>query len=355
MKTLLTSILLLLAAMPATTSATPAARPSAVVPPAVQEEHVPAETQEHPEDARGDHAAEGDHATDGEHAAEGGHDEEWGTEVMMHHITDAHELELPLLGTIELPRWAPFTIGPLVVDMSPTKHTFWLFVATLLTILTVALAARHSTREGQAERAPRGFLNFFETFYEYLRDEVAMANIGHGGERFVPYVVTLFFFILYSNLLGLLPFGATATSNIMVTAALAIVSLVIVEAAGFAALGPKGYMGTIFYVPKGLPAWMVPIMLVIMTPVEIIGKLAKPFALAVRLFANMTAGHFVILALLGLILTYGGLHAIGAASVVGSLALGVFVMFLEIFVAFLQAYIFTILTAVFIGLIRHAH
>jgi F-type H+-transporting ATPase subunit a len=100
---------------------------------------------------------------------------------------------------------------------------------------------------------------------------------------------------------------------------------------------------------------MVPIMLIIMTPVEIIGKLAKPFALAVRLFANMTAGHFVILALLGLILTYGGASLIGGVSIVGALALGLFVMFLEIFVAFLQAYIFTILTAVFIGLIRHAH
>ena len=100
---------------------------------------------------------------------------------------------------------------------------------------------------------------------------------------------------------------------------------------------------------------MVPIMLPIMTVVELIGKVSKPFALAVRLFANMTAGHFVILALLGLILTYGGLSATGVTSIIGALALGLFVMFLEIFVAFLQAYIFAMLTAVFIGLIRHAH
>ena len=129
----------------------------------------------------------------------------------------------------------------------------------------------------------------------------------------------------------------------------------VVEVAGFMALGPKGYMGTIFYIPKGIPKIMQVVMLIIMTPVELIGKIAKPFALAVRLFANMTAGHFVILSLLGLIIVYGGLSATGVAAVTGSLALGLFVMFLEIFVAFLQAYIFTALTAVFIGLIRHAH
>ena len=196
----------------------------------------------------------------------------------------------------------------------------------------------------------------FETFYVYLRDDVALANIGHGGEKYVPYVVTLFFFILFSNLLGLVPFGATSTSNIMVTAALALISLIVVEAAGMSELGFKGWLGTIFYAPKGLHPVMRVVMLIIMTPVELIGKLAKPFALAVRLFANMTAGHFVILALLGLILTYGSFTRItGVAAISGSLLLGLFVMFLEIFVAFLQAYIFTALTAVFIGLIRHAH
>ena len=289
-----------------------------------------------------------------EEAGHGEESHEWGTETMMHHIVDSDYLEF-FGRTIPLPKWEPIQAGPLRIDMSPTKHTVFLWIATLLTILTVWVAARKFSREDQAGEAPKGFLNFFETFYLYLRDEVALANIGHGGERFVPYVVTLFFFILYANLLGLVPYGATATSNIMVTAALAIISLVIVEAAGFTALGPRGYLSTIFYVPKGLPKLMVPVMLVIMTPVEIIGKLAKPFALAVRLFANMTAGHFVILALLGLILTYGSVSVIGGLSIFGALALGLFVMFLEIFVAFLQAYIFTILTAVFIGLIRHAH
>jgi len=347
MKKLLIPILLLTVVAPAPVAASGVTSSGYASPVGlVQDEHASQAEDEHAGQAEGGPTA-------AEHDGDAAH-EEWGTAVMMHHITDAREIEF-FAWTIHLPEWPSVRIGSLEIDFSPTKHTVFLWIATLLTILTVWTAARRFTREDQAHRAPKGFLNFFETFYLYLRDEVALANIGHGGERFVPYVVTLFFFILYANLLGLVPFGATATSNIMVTAALAIVSLVIVEVAGFLTLGGRGYLRTIFFVPEGLNPIMGAVMLVIMTPVEIIGKLAKPFALAVRLFANMTAGHFVVLALLGLILTYGGFTAIGTASIIGSLALGVFVMFLEIFVAFLQAYIFTILTAVFIGLIRHAH
>ena len=307
-------------------------------------------------------SAADDHG-DQEHAAaaeshgddDASHSEEWGTDAMMHHIVDSHELEFGSI-KVELPRVPPIRVGGLEIDMSPTKHVVFLWIATLLTILTVWFAARRASRAREDDEAPSGMLNAFETFYVYLRDDVALANIGHGGEKYVPYVVTLFFFILFANLLGLVPFGATSTSNIMVTAALALISLVVVEAAGMSELGFKGWLGTIFYAPPGLHPVMRVVMLIIMTPVELIGKLAKPFALAVRLFANMTAGHFVILALLGLILTYGSFTRItGVAAISGSLLLGLFVMFLEIFVAFLQAYIFTALTAVFIGLIRHAH
>ena len=308
-------------------------------------------------------ASESDHAppaveqaADEQHAPEGEHAEEWGTETMTHHIVDSGSLDFgPVVISLDRLKIPPVSIGGFEVDLSPTKHLFFLVLASLLTILTIGLAARSAGRTNAGREAPRGILNFFEAFYVYLRDDVAMANIGHGGEKFVPYVVTLFFFILYANLLGLVPFGASATGNISVTAALAIVSLIVIEVAGFKALGPKGYMGTIFYIPKGIPGVMKAPMLIIMTPVELIGKLAKPFALAVRLFANMTAGHFVILSLLGLIIVYGDVSATGLAAVSGSLALGLFVMFLEIFVSFLQAYIFTVLTSVFIGLIRHAH
>ena len=296
-------------------------------------------------------------ATDAEQApAAVEHAEEWGTETMVHHIVDSDKLEFgPVEISLEPLSIPPVRVGRFEVDLSPTKHVIFLMLTSLLTILTVGLAARRAGRTDAGRDAPRGILNFFEAFYVYLRDDIALANIGHGGEKFVPYVVTLFFFILYGNLLGLIPFGASATGNISVTAALAIISFIVIEVAGYKALGPKGYLGTIFYIPKGIPKIMQVVMLIIMTPVELIGKVAKPFALAVRLFANMTAGHFVILSLLGLIIVYGGLSATGVTAITGSLALGLFVMFLEIFVGFLQAYIFTALTAVFIGLIRHAH
>lgn len=312
--------------------------------------------QEHPASESENAPPAVEQAADDQHAPEGEHAEEWGTETMTHHIVDSGSLDFgPVVISLDRLKIPPVSIGGIEIDLSPTKHLFFLVLASLLTILTIGLAARSAGRTNAGREAPRGILNFFEAFYVYLRDDVAMANIGHGGEKFVPYVVTLFFFILYANLLGLVPFGASATGNISVTAALAIVSLIVIEVAGFKALGPKGYMGTIFYIPKGIPGVMKAPMLIIMTPVELIGKLAKPFALAVRLFANMTAGHFVILSLLGLIIVYGDVSPTGLAAVSGSLALGLFVMFLEIFVSFLQAYIFTVLTSVFIGLIRHAH
>ncbi|MDH3733695.1 MAG: F0F1 ATP synthase subunit A [Gemmatimonadota bacterium] len=314
--------------------------------PAAQEhaEEAGAAAQEHGAEQAADAAAQG---------AEAAH--EWGTETMIHHIVDSREWELEPFGTLHLPELPSFNVGGIEVDLSITKHVLFMMFATVLTVITMYVAARAARRLEQGEKAPRGILNTMEVFYLYLRDEVVMANIGHGGERFVPLVLTMFYFILYSNLLGLLPWGASATGNIMVTTALAVVAFVVVETAGYQALGPKGYMGTIFYLPPGLPTPLKPIMLAIMTPVELIGKLAKPFALAVRLFANMTAGHFVLLALLGLILTYGAATPIGIVAVAGSVLLGLFVMFLEIFVAFLQAYIFAMLTAVFIGMIRHAH
>lgn len=278
--------------------------------------------------------------------------------IMMRKVVDARYLDFGFaridLAPLSVP---PIEIGPLVIDLSVTKHVVFLFLAAVLTILTMWAAARQARRTEAGEgRAPGGFLNGVEAFYLYLRDDVAMRNIGVGGERFVPLVITLFVFILYANLLGLVPFGATATTNVMVTGALAFIAFVMIEYAGYQKLGGRGYLRTIFYAPAGLHPAMTAFMLVIMTPVEILGKLAKPFALAIRLFANMTAGSFVLLALLGLILAYGGFsHTAGVVAVLGPVALGLFVMFLKIFVSFLQAYIFALLTAVFIGLIRHAH
>lgn len=273
--------------------------------------------------------------------------------VLLHHTGNSSELEF-FSFTFHLPQWSPVHLGPLVIDLSPTKHVVFVLVAAILCAAVLIPVARVTARR-YVTRAPRGFANAVEAFVLYFRDEVTLANIGHGGERYVPYILTLFFFILTMNLLGLVPFGASATGNISVTAALAFLSLVMIEVSGLLALGSRGYLRTIFYAPKGLhPAGQVVIAL-IMAPVEFLGKLTKPFALAIRLFANMTAGHFVILSLLGLIAMYGNLVLTRWFVAGSSVLMSTAVMLLEIFVAFLQAYIFAMLTSVFIGLIRHAH
>lgn len=270
-------------------------------------------------------------------------------EMIMHHVSDAHEMELPIIGIVDLPRW--HVLG---IDVSPTKHVVMMLVAAVLLSVTMIWTAQRTHGQRARERAPKGFANMIEAFVIFIRDEVALANIGHGGEKYVPYVLTLFFFILFANLLGLVPWGATATGNLSVTATLAILSLIIIEVSGFRTLGPKGYARTIFYAPEGMGPVGKALMLVIMTPVELVGKVAKPFALAIRLFANMNAGHFVILALIGLVVSAGAIWYT-AVPVLAPVVMAVAIMLLELFVAFLQAYIFAMLTSVFIGLIRHAH
>ncbi|HEX6940010.1 MAG TPA: F0F1 ATP synthase subunit A [Longimicrobiales bacterium] len=274
-------------------------------------------------------------------------------EMILHHLADSPEWEVAGK-VIHFPE-IKVPLGPVVLDLTITKHVFFMFVAALIVMLILIPAARSAKRAHAAEvmRGPKGAANVVEAFVLFLRDEVALPNIGHGGERFVPFIVTLFFFILISNLLGLLPWGASATGNISVTGALALLSFVVVEVAGMLELGPKGYAKTIFYAPEGM-SWAMKIpMLIIMTPVEFLGKLTKPFALAIRLFANMTAGHAVVLALTGLAVmaSMAGLLPVAIAPVLMATA----IMVLELFVAFLQAYIFAMLTSVFIGLIRHSH
>lgn len=279
---------------------------------------------------------------------------------IMHHLGNAHAIEYPCFRTgltceAELPRWAPVRIGPLAIDFSPTKHLVWMLLATGLALLMLLSVSRAVARAEALGRPATGFAGAIEATALWVRQEVIVPNVGHHGDGFVPYLLSLFFFILFSNLLGLLPYGAPATGNIAVTGALALLALVVIEIAGMRSLGAKGYLGTIFFIPHGLPggvggAIMKGVLLVIMTPIEIIGKLAKPFALAVRLFANMTAGHVVILALLGLTFFFHS-YTVG----VGASALATGIMLLELFVAFLHAFVFTLLTSVFIGLIRTSH
>jgi F-type H+-transporting ATPase subunit a len=271
-------------------------------------------------------------------------------DFIQHHIADGGLIEFMGwhldVSALHLP---VFHLGGLTIDLSPTRHLVFMLLAALLCLAIFIPLARAAVRRGP-EKAPSGFANAMEALILYFRDEVVRPNIGHGADGYTPFILTIFFFIWFMNLLGLTPLGVTATGNLSVTAALAIIAFVATEIAGMRALGPVGYAGTIFYVPKGLPAALKPVMLLIMTPVEFAGKLTKPFALAVRLFANMMAGHTLILAVLGLIFVYQGFGIAG-----GSVVIVTVIMILELFVATLQAYIFAMLTSVFIGLIRHAH
>ncbi len=274
---------------------------------------------------------------------------------IMADLGNSHSIQLPswkapYYTEVELPRVAPIHVGGVTIDLSPTKHAVFLVLAAALVALVFLYTSRVVARAQAAGRPPRGFAAAMEATVLYIRQEVILANVGPHGEGYVNYLLTVFFFILTCNLLGLLPWSATPTSNIAVTGAMAGVSLVVIEISGMRALGLKGYLGTIFFLPEGLPPLLKPLMLVIMTPIEIIGKLAKPFALAVRLFANMTAGHVVVLALIGLTFFFQS-YLVGVAASV--MATGI--MLLELFVAFLQAFVFTLLTSVFIGLMRAAH
>jgi len=189
---------------------------------------------------------------------------------------------------------------------------------------------------------PKGLTNFMEILILFVRDDIVKPTIGKGYEKFLPYLLTVFFFILTCNFLGLIPGGSTATSNISVTATLAAISFIVIQAGGIIKNGFLGYFKGLM--PHGIPSWLLPIMFV----VEILGLFTKPFALAIRLFANMSAGHIVILALLGLIFILKTFFVVPV-----SIAFALFIYLLEILVALIQAYIFTMLSSLFIGMAVH--
>jgi F-type H+-transporting ATPase subunit a len=295
-------------------------------------------------------------ATVGQVAAQGRATPAQAVDIITPHITDAHAIEYPCVsGTYamltceaHLPTGWIVNLGGFQLDMSPTKHVVMLLLASTLACIVLIGAAQAHKRHSHAAGHPRGFAAGIEAMVLYIRDEVALKNLGHHGEKYVPFILTLFFFVLFANLLGLIPYGSTATGNISVTATLAIITFLVIEVAGMRAQG-SGYLATIFYWNKDLPLLMRIPMFLIMTPIEIVGKLSKPFALAIRLFANMTAGHIVVLALIGLIFLFRG-PASGAPFLAA-----IAIMMLELFVAFLQAFIFSLLSSVFIGQIREAH
>jgi F-type H+-transporting ATPase subunit a len=301
------------------------------------------------------HAAAEHAAAPVEHGAaaghgEGGHDESLGA-VMMHHVADGYVLEYPGICHggfawnchVDLKEvfGDAFVLGGL--DMTPTKHVVMMWIASLILVVLVFASLRRKSI------VPRGLYNFVEMLVQFVRNEIAVKNIGEkDADRFVPYLVTAFFFILFLNLFGLVPFAATATANISVTVMLALFTFFITQYAAIRAMGIGGYLA---HLTGGVPKSLAPLW-IIMIPVEFLGLFTKPFALTVRLFANMVAGHFVILALIGLIFALGS-QWIAIASV--PMALSIFL--LELFVAFVQAYIFTMLSSLFIGagLVHHGH
>lgn len=226
----------------------------------------------------------------------------------------------------------PLTDQASLLDFSITKNVASMFVSVALLFLVFFIIAGRYKNNPKA--APRGIQSFFEPIIIFIRDEIAKANIGPKYERYMPYLLTVFFFIWFNNLLGLMPGGANLTGNIAVTLVLALITLLITVFSG-----NKSYWKHIFATP-GVPTWLAPIMI----PVELIGILTKPFSLMVRLFANITAGHIIILSLFSLIFIFKSI-AVGPLSV----AFATFMNFLELFVALLQAYIFTLLSAMYFG------
>jgi len=226
------------------------------------------------------------------------------------------------------------------LDFSITKNVFTiLFSVVVLLIIFLSVANGYKKREG---KSPKGLQSWLEPIILFVRDEIAKPNLGHKYERYMPYLLTVFFFIWFNNMLGLVPIfpgSANVTGNIAVTLILALITLLIILFSG-----NKYYWGHIFNPP--VPWWLKPLMI----PVEIVGVFTKPFALMIRLFANITAGHILVLSLLCLIFIFNSL-AIAPASVL----FVVFIGLIELLVAFIQAFIFTILSALFIGMAIEEH
>jgi F-type H+-transporting ATPase subunit a len=226
----------------------------------------------------------------------------------------------------------------LPLDFSMTKTVIGMLSAALIGLFLFLSLARSYKKSGISH--PKGIQSFLEPVILFVRDDIAIPNLGTDKyERYMPYLLSAFFFILINNLMGLIPFpppfGANVTGNIALTFVLAACTFLITQFSG-----NKTYWKHIFFAP-GVPFWLLPIMI----PVEIIGLFSKPFALMIRLFANITAGHIIVLSLICLIFIFDSL-AVAPVSIF----FVIFMDFLELLVAFLQAYIFTLLSALFISM-----
>ena len=267
----------------------------------------------------------------------------------LEHVLDHPELEIPW---VTPPRFELKIHLPQVFGLQITRFMVMELVAAVLVIVVIVPVVRHISRN----YVSRGrFANMIEAMLLFIRDDVARPAIGgHAADRFLPYLWTVFFFVLFNNLLGMIPGGASPTGNINVTAVLALMTLGTVLMAGVKELGFVGYWVGI--VPHlDVPGVLKPFLWGLMFFIEVTGLLIRHIVLAVRLFANMFAGHVVLAVILGFILmaysNWWTLGLVAPASIGGVICLSL----LELFVAFLQAYIFTFLSALFIGMAVHPH
>lgn len=308
------------------------------------------------------------------------HEKSQGSEFIMHHIKDAHEWHFATIGhthiTLPLPiilysadrglelfsssrftdahhhpvayqgyqlnphdKVIPLAPNRTIYDFSITKNIAAMLVSVVL-LLFIALAAARRYRQ-QPQVAPSGFWALLELIIMFVRDDIAIPNIGQKQyHRFMPYLLSVFFFIWINNLLGLLPGAANVTGNISITLVLALFTFLVTNANG-----NTHYWAHVFN-PPGIPWWLLPIMI----PIEVMGLFTKPFSLTIRLFANITAGHIILLSIVGLIFILQSAF-VGIVSV----PFGVFMFMLKLLVAFLQAYVFTLLSAIYFGTAVESH
>ena len=232
------------------------------------------------------------------------------------------------------------------VDLSITKNVSEIFISgIILSMIFISVAGRYKRRSG---KPPKGLQSLLEPLIIFIRDDIAKSSIGeHKYEKYLPFLLTIFFFIFFNNLFGLIPFfpaGANLTGNISVTMVLALFTFLITA---FSA--NKNYWKHIFNTP-GVPWWL-KFPLPLMPVVEIMGMFTKPFVLMIRLFANITAGHIIVLGFISLIFIFGNIHmGLGYGVSVISLMFSVFIGLLELLVAFIQAYVFTLLSALYFGM-----
>jgi F-type H+-transporting ATPase subunit a len=228
--------------------------------------------------------------------------------------------------------------GKSVFDISITKNVLMLLItASLMFYVFLSVAKGAKNNKG---KAPKGVQSFFEPIIIFVRDEIVKPNIGSKYEKFLPYMLTLFFFILFGNLLGLLPGAGNLTGNIAVTMTLAVLTFLITTFSG-----NKGYWGHVFWTP-GVPHWL----RVVILPVEVVGLFTKPFSLMIRLFVAITAGHIVILGIICLTFIFKSI-AVG----VGASLISLFINLIELLVAAIQAYVFTMFSSLYIGMAVQDH